>query len=325
MPLQVRLGRLRRMTSLHAGLLTLLALGVAGALPTHRTGPLAGLPRAPAAPASMTKSVATLLAITADSQSLVSQDDAARAENSAIPLIANALQSADPFNAFRGANLIAANRAQQCLALAMYYEAGFEGRDGRRAVAQVVLNRLRHPAYPHDVCSVVFQRSASNICQFTFACDGAMQRVRLPELWRQTMAEAEAALRGQVYSAVGMATHYHAEYVFPRWAVRLEKVAVIGSHLFYRWPGGWGLRGAFNASYNGSEPALAALEAPVAELIALPPEIAVAAGEVAPIQSANEAGFVDPSKGWIPRVSKPHAVAQPAEPPAGAAAAKSIS
>lgn len=324
MALQFRLGRLRRMTSLHAGLLTLLAFGVAGALPTPRTGHQTSSSGAEPAPASSANSVATLLAITADSQSLVSQLDAARAANSAVPLIANALQPAHPFAAFRGANLTAAIRAQQCLALAMYYEAGFEGRDGRRAVAQVVLNRVHHPAFPHDVCSVVFQRSASNICQFTFACDGALQRPRLPALWRQSMAEADAALHGQIYAAVGMATHYHAGYVFPRWAVRLEKVAVIGSHLFYRWPGSWGLRGAFTARYNGSEPALGPLEAPAGELIALPPEMTAAAGDVAPIQSANEAGFVDPSKGWIPRISQPQPLARSAETVAGSSAAKTV-
>lgn len=305
----VSLDQMRRLSPLHAVLLTLLGFGVASALPTRSTGTLLPSGHGTPATAVMPATVSALLAITNDPQPLVAQLDAARTANSAVPLIAGALQTARPFELAGGPDMTVVNRAQQCLALAMYYEAGFEGRDGRAAVAQVVLNRMHHPAYPHDVCSVVFQRSVSNVCQFTFACDGAMVRPRLPALWRQSLDEAAAALHGKVFAAVGMATHYHAEYVFPGWATRLEKVAVIGQHLFYRWPGGWGQRSAFTARYDGAEPALDALAAPLAMPlpmpITVPPEVAARAGEVAPIQSINEAGFVDPSIGWVPRIAQP--------------------
>lgn len=195
----------------------------------------------------------------------------------------------------------------------MYYEAGFEGRAGRQAVAQVVLNRMRHPAFPHDVCSVVFQRS-EGVCQFTFACDGAMARTPLPALWRETMDEAAGALNGKVFAPVGMATHYHASYVLPQWAPRLEKIAVIGTHLFYRWPRGWGLRGVFNAAYDGSEPALAlaglAEPASPAETLAAPTP-----REIAPRRAENEGGFIDPSKGWVPCIALPAGTTPPSAPP----------
>lgn len=246
-----------------------------------------------------------LLAIAADSRSSLSEAALARAANAALPVLAHGLQSAKPFALPATAGLLASERARDCLALAMYYEAGFEGRPGRAAVAQVVLNRMRHPAFPHSICAVVFERSADNVCQFTFACDGAMRRPRLPALWRQTLAEAQAALAGKVYAPVGMATHYHADYVFPAWAPRLEKVAVVGSHAFYRWPDGWGLRGAFTASYQGSEPALAALDGPgeANEAHARPADLATLAGALPPGRSDNEGGFVDPSKGWIPTIA----------------------
>ena len=48
--------------------------------------------------------------------------------------------------------------------------------EGRRAVAQVVLNRLRHPAFPKSVCGVVYQGAGSGVCQFTFVCDGSLYR-----------------------------------------------------------------------------------------------------------------------------------------------------
>lgn len=255
-------------------------------------------------------SVESLVALTENSASLAANADAARAANAALPLVSGALQAANPFGLPAWVDLSTADRAQQCLALAMYYEAAYEGSAGRRAVAQVVLNRVRHPAFPNDVCSVVFQRSAGNICQFTFACDGAMRRGRDPLLWRQTMAEAAAALHGAVYSDVGMATHYHADYVFPYWAPRLEKVAVIGHHVFYRWPGGWGRRGVFTAAYDGRE-ALPDLIAETAEApeLALPAEVPVQlqgyAAEPAPAHVASDAGYVDTTKGWTPRIAMP--------------------
>ncbi|MBU6253311.1 MAG: cell wall hydrolase, partial [Alphaproteobacteria bacterium] len=67
-------------------------------------------------------------------------------------------------------------RAERCLTDAIYYEAASESEDGQRAVAQVVLNRLRHPAWPKTICGVVYQGSDLPGCQFSYACDGAMQR-----------------------------------------------------------------------------------------------------------------------------------------------------
>jgi hypothetical protein len=253
--------------------------------------------------------VAALLAITADNRSLVAEADAARAANAALPLLAGGLQPARPFLLTMGKLHDSYDRAFQCLALAMYYEAAFEGTEGRLAVAQVVLNRVRHPAFPNTVCGVVFQRSAANVCQFTFACDGAMGRVPVPALWQQTLTEAAAVLDGLVYPPVGMATHYHADYVFPYWAPRLEKIAVVGTHVFYRWPRGWGLRRAFTANYGVIEPELDGLPSfppePQAPLPEVPAELAGAAAEVAPIRSGNEGGFVDPAKGWVPKIALP--------------------
>lgn len=261
-------------------------------------------------PSAPQGSVAELVALTENTSSVLSEADAALQANAGLPLRVGALQSALPFQIPIGLGDNIAFNAQSCLALAMYYEAAYEGADGRRAVAQVVLNRVRHPAFPNDVCSVVFQRSTRNVCQFTFACDGAMRRKPEPALWRQSFAEAGEALRGKVYAPVGMATHYHADYVFPYWAPKLDKVAVIGRHLFYRWPRGWGLRGAFTAKYSGVERGPAALvellqsDAPE---VTMPDEAALLGQELGPIRSQNEGGFVDTTKGWVPRVSRQRA------------------
>ncbi|MCC7268745.1 MAG: cell wall hydrolase, partial [Caulobacteraceae bacterium] len=147
-----------------------------------------------------------------------------------------------------------AERALKCLAQAVYYEAAREPREGQRAVAQVVLNRLRHPAYPKSVCGVVYQGSARVTgCQFTFTCDGALAYAPEPGLWDRARAVARAALAGFVDRQVGTATHYHADYVAPYWAPTLVKLNQIGAPIFYRWTGPGGLPAAFTGRYAGNE------------------------------------------------------------------------
>ena len=151
-------------------------------------------------------------------------------------------------------------RALECLTSAIYYEAGQESTDGQRAVAQVVLNRVRHPAFPSSVCGVVYEGSTRVTgCQFTFTCDGSLYRGADAAGWRRAYKVAEAAISGYVYAPVGNATHYHANYVVPYWAPTLAKNAVVGAHIFYRWAGGWGRPAAFAKAYAGREPSVAAL------------------------------------------------------------------
>ena len=121
-----------------------------------------------------------------------------------------------------------------CLSLAIYYEARSESDVGQRAVAQVVLNRVRDPAYPDDVCSVVFQGAERRTgCQFSFTCDGSMARLPERRAWLRARQIAAAALAGQGSGPVGNATHYHTTAIRPYWAPSLNRVAVIGAHIFY--------------------------------------------------------------------------------------------
>src|SRR6185437_7038444 len=131
---------------------------------------------------------------------------------------------------------------------------GFESLEGERAVAQVVINRLRHPLFPKTVCGVVFQGAERPTgCQFTFTCDGALARRPQDAAWDRARSVALAALHGYVMQGVGNATHYHADYVAPYWSPALVKVAVVGQHIFYRWTGGLGLPPAFAGRYAGGE------------------------------------------------------------------------
>lgn len=166
-------------------------------------------------------------------------------------------------------------RASLCLTAAIYYEAGNEPDEGQRAVAQVILNRVRHPAYPDTVCGVVYQGTDRNdtLCQFTFGCDGSMARMPVSQVWNRARRNAQAALLGQIYAPVGLATHYHTLAVNPVWNKALTPTAIVGAHIFFRWPGGAGNPKSFHMSYRGNEP----IPAPKPKIVpapALSPEIA---------------------------------------------------
>ncbi|WP_247712023.1 cell wall hydrolase [Qipengyuania qiaonensis] len=146
-------------------------------------------------------------------------------------------------------------RALQCLSMAVYYEAASESLSGQQAVAQVVLNRVAHPAYPASICGVVFQGSERKTgCQFSFTCDGSLARTPSRRGWAVAQSVALGALAGEVYRPIGLATHYHTNYVNPYWAASLDFIGAVGAHRFYRWKGGAGTPGAFTDNYAGSEP-----------------------------------------------------------------------
>ena len=125
---------------------------------------------------------------------------------------------------------------QTCLANGIYFEARGESSQGQAAVAQVILNRVRNPAYPNTICGVVYQnKNWRNRCQFSFACDGQKDRIRDAHSYTEAEEIAEKVTTGKIWiTEVGSATHYHANYVRPRWARAMEKVDKIGRHIFYR-------------------------------------------------------------------------------------------
>jgi spore germination cell wall hydrolase CwlJ-like protein len=179
--------------------------------------------------------------------------DQARLWNASNPIAKGPNPAAKPFN-LAAEGVIDEARAADCMTAAIYYEAGFESLEGERAVAQVVINRLRNPLFPKTVCGVVFQGSDRPTgCQFTFTCDGSLARKPQEAAWARARTVADAALHGYVMKKVGNATHYHADYVAPYWSPTLVKVAVVGQHIFYRWTGGLGLPPAFVGHYAGGE------------------------------------------------------------------------
>jgi hypothetical protein len=147
-------------------------------------------------------------------------------------------------------------RAVQCLTQAVYYESAGQPREGQEAVAQVVLNRMRHPNFPKSVCGVVYEGAGRTTgCQFTFTCDGSLGRTPNPQGWDTAERVAIDALAGHVARGVGAATHYHAIWMTPYWSPTLVQVGRIGAHVFYRMPGSEGEAAALTGPYLGAEPA----------------------------------------------------------------------
>jgi spore germination cell wall hydrolase CwlJ-like protein len=179
------------------------------------------------------------------------QGEMAAQRNAAMPF-ASLGPAAKPFR-FSGTARDRA-RARVCLAAAMFYEAGDDG-IGQLAVGQVVLNRLRHPAFPAAVCGVVLQGSErATGYQSTFTCDGALARRTSAAARARALAHADLMLDGLVFAGVGLATHYHTDAVYPWWSPKLEKIARVGPHLFFRWPGSWGSARAVVSQRAAAEP-----------------------------------------------------------------------
>ncbi len=146
-------------------------------------------------------------------------------------------------------------RAIGCLATAIAHEAGYEPPEGQQAVAEVILNRVRHAGYPKSICGVVFSGSHRRTgCQFSFTCDGSLKRRLSEAVTANTQLIAAAALDGLNPSRVPGATHYHADYVSPYWAPSLIRIAKIGAHIFYRGAGARDVKSSARAYSPVAEP-----------------------------------------------------------------------
>ena len=235
--------------------------------------------------------------------------DDAKLINAAMPFSGSPIMAARPFD-LSGADVTDHRRALLCLTQAVYYEAGYEPAEGRRAVAQVVLNRMRHPAFPKSVCGVVYQGARLPVCQFSFVCDGSLYRRPAAATWKAAEAIATAALDGYVERSVGAATHYHADYVAPYWAPMLAKISKIGAHIFYRWPGAWGSTAAFTGRYIGEPSDPSMLRPPLRQAVltdgtVVPTEDPVIAGPPVARAPNDVGGLLDTTKGWTLNIPMP--------------------
>jgi len=146
-----------------------------------------------------------------------------------------------------------------CLATNIYFEARAESLAGQFAVADVTLNRVNDKRYPDNVCAVVMQAKmreswktkqhkdlldsereyypVRHKCQFSWYCDGKSDTVYDSDSWRRAQTVSYMIMVNRKYRGITEgSTHYHADYVSPKWAPELDLVGRIGTHVFYRWP-----------------------------------------------------------------------------------------
>ncbi len=122
-----------------------------------------------------------------------------------------------------------------CLTQAVYYEARSQTLAGQQGVAQVVMNRAHSATYPSGVCDVVYQRTGRyGTCQFTFACDGSMNRLIEPAAWDKAHDVATQALGGFVYAPLKDAMHYHASWMTPYWSSSVPRIGQVDGQVFYK-------------------------------------------------------------------------------------------
>lgn len=122
----------------------------------------------------------------------------------------------------------------QCLALAMYWEAKGEGREGMLAVGHVVLNRVEHPQFPDEVCEVVTEGGETPPCQFSWWCDGRSDRPVEERAWRDALSAARHVLKERPPDRTRGALFFHNPQLGPAWKDDPVRTARIGRHVFYR-------------------------------------------------------------------------------------------
>jgi len=139
--------------------------------------------------------------------------------------------------------------SEECMAEAVYFEAGNQPYIGKVAVAEVVMNRVASSKYPNSVCSVVHQGKISkwwlehhdrrvpllHKCQFSYYCDGKEEEPAKGKNWEDSKEVALLVVNDELsYNVTNYATHYHADYVSPYWNKFMTKTITIQNHIFYR-------------------------------------------------------------------------------------------
>jgi spore germination cell wall hydrolase CwlJ-like protein len=167
-------------------------------------------------------------------------NQAASASLSGVTLRKRDSMSLSGITSFTSENLVFVEQEESeldCLARAVYYEARSESVEGQKAVAEVVINRVRDSRFPKTICEVVYQgRYRETGCQFTFTCDGSLHHRPSGEAWDRARAVALNVTLGFSAPVTNKATHYHTDYVNPYWKAGMVQTNVIGTHIFYRFP-----------------------------------------------------------------------------------------
>jgi len=133
----------------------------------------------------------------------------------AAPQAAPSLASADPASV-------------ECMAKVVLHEAGNQPREGKIAVAQTLVNRLKAGGFGDSICAVVNQKGQYfHIASFhpRKSSDG----------WQEAVEIAHEVLAGDTDPIAPGAIYFRASYVPANAFFRTrERVATVGAHVFYR-------------------------------------------------------------------------------------------
>lgn len=149
----------------------------------------------------------------------------------AIEIAPAATSDAEDFNSLAEAvaaqEAVAEDEAMRCLAGAIYFESKGEPLSGQLAVAQVVLNRAKSGRFPPDVCGVIKQRG-----QFGFVRGGQIPSINEAQrAYRTAIAVARVAMADIWDGAAETALYFNRPGRSPG---RVQRIAAIGNHIFYR-------------------------------------------------------------------------------------------
>lgn len=127
----------------------------------------------------------------------------------------------------------------QCMKRAIYEEARGESYDGKRAVANVIMNRVKHEDFPSTVCGVVYQRNRGT-CQFSWVCKepnfSSIRKPKNPNKKTVYNSEIEEIAKKAI-TAKRRKDNTHGSLYFrtkhvPGW-MGSERIKKIGNHYFY--------------------------------------------------------------------------------------------
>jgi len=125
------------------------------------------------------------------------------------------------------------NKQMSCLAEALYFEARGEPIQGQLAVGEVILNRVEDTRYPSSICRVINQGTGRRFaCQFTYTCDGKLETVHERKPYEMALKIAKILMTTHDGKLTRGSTHYHSNYVNPKWSKKFERVAKFGRHIF---------------------------------------------------------------------------------------------
>ena len=129
------------------------------------------------------------------------------------------------------------DKQMSCLAEALYFEARGEPIKGQLAVGEVILNRVEDVRFPSSICRVVNQGTGRRFaCQFTYTCDGKLETVHERKPYEMALKIAKILMTTHDRKLTRGSTHYHSNYVDPKWSKKFERVAKFGRHIFYKQP-----------------------------------------------------------------------------------------